>query len=277
MTPSRYLLLALLMGLSTGAFASDILKERRWVQQLEDSLVVGDPLTLTAGKQTFFAIFTEANGKSPRGGVILLHGIGAHPDWPDVISPLRQELPDLGWATLSLQMPIQPNDAKLEEYLPLFPEANERITAGIRYLQQQGIQNIVLVSHSLGSTMGAHFLAEKTSGSELVRAFVGIGMNQYPGTPAHTPDAIAKIGQPILDLYGSQDLEGVLASADDRAKAARQAKNTQYRQTRIIGADHFFRGLETTLVRQVSSWLIHVVPSKKPNTNQADKIKQPKK
>ncbi len=259
--------LAALLGLAAAGTtgASDIDKEKRWAEQLQDQLVVGEPLRLTAGQQDFFALYTPAVGKLQRGGVILLHGLGAHPDWPDVISPLRKDLPETGWSTLSIQLPIRPNEADFTDYPPLFPAANVRISAAIRYLQKQGLRNIVLVGHSLGAAMGAYFLAQKAPDSEAVRAFVGIGMGHAPGTVAHTPgtvahtpDTLAKITVPVLDLYGTQDLRGVLGST--KARAASQVNNADYRQLAITGADHFFRGLEATLIKRVSSWLSRTAP-----------------
>lgn len=251
----------LLIILAGTSYASDIAKEQRWADQLKDQLTVGEPLQLTADQQEFFAIYTPAEGKIQRGGVILLHGLGAHPDWPDVISPLRSSLPESGWATLSIQLPVWPNGVDFKDYPPLFPEANARISAAIRHLQQQGLLNIVLVGHSLGAAMGAYFLAEKADGSDTIHAFVGIGMNQAPGTVAHTPDALARIKLPVLDLYGTLDLPGVLDSAKSRALAAHRAGNADYQQVAIAGADHFFLGLDAKLVRRVSSWLSKVAPS----------------
>lgn len=251
----------LLLCIASGASASDILKERRWANQIKNDLVIGDPLYLKAGDREFFSIYTPAGGIKQRGGVILLHGIGAHPDWPDVISPLRQELPEAGWATLSLQLPILPNDAKPGEYIPLQPEANERISAGIRYLQQQGFSNIAIVGHSLGSTMGLNFLAAQAPGSDLVRAYVGIGISRDTDGAPGAASLLPKINIPILDIYGSQDLERVLNKAKERAKAATRSESTVYRQMEVPGADHFFRGLEMTLVKRVSSWLSRVAPS----------------
>lgn len=257
--------LVLLLSLTPFAHASDLAKEQRWAAQLKDQLVIGETLTITAGEaaeqRDIFAIFTPADGKLRRGVVILLHGLGAHPDWPDVISPLRQDLPEAGWATLSIQLPVRPNEATFEDYPPLFPAANTRISAAVRYLQQQGLLNIVLVGHSLGAAMGAHFLAEKALGSEFIRAFVGIGMNQAPGSVAHTPDALANITIPLLDLYGAQDLDGVLDSAKARSRAAKRVNNADYQQIAIAGADHFFLGLEATLVKRVAGWLTKTAPS----------------
>ena len=241
--------------------ASDILKERRWAEQIKEGLLVGEAVPLKQGELEFLGIYTPAPANKLRGGVLLLHGVGAHPDWPDIISPLRQELPEAGWSSLAIQLPVLANDADADEYLPLFPAANERITAGIFYLQQQGIRNIVIIGHSMGSAMGAHFLASSAAGSEAVRAFIGIGMNRRPGTVAHTPDTVAKLRIPIFDLYGSQDLEGVLLGAKERRTAA--ATNPDYQQQEIPGADHFFRGVEDSLVKRVSNWLAAHAPGMK--------------
>jgi pimeloyl-ACP methyl ester carboxylesterase len=270
----RFLLLCLtLIGTAS---ASDTAKEQRWAEQLRDQLIVGEPLQIATrqpitGQRDFFALFSPAASptKVKRGGVILLHGLGAHPDWPEVIAPLRAGLPDAGWATLSIQLPVRPNEAEFTDYLPLFPEANARISAAVRYLQKQGLLNITLVGHSLGAAMGANFLAQKAEGSDAITAFVGIGMNRAPGTVAHTPDALAKIELPVLDIYGAQDLRGVLDSA--RARAASQVNNAGYRQTRIAGADHFFEGLDTTLVKRIAGWLGRVAPSVEAVNKKPDK------
>lgn len=259
LSPSAFIAAVLLICLANTAHSSDAIKEQRWAVQIKEQLMVGQPLQIAAGQESFFALYTPASSKIQRGGVVLLHGLGAHPDWPEVISPLREGLPESGWATLSIQLPVWPNSAKFEDYPPLFPAANERITAAIQQLQQKGLTNIVLVGHSLGAAMGAYFLAEKSPGSNDIRAFVGIGMNQAPGSTAHTPDALAKISVPVFDLYGVHDLDGVLSSA--KARAAAQIDNRQYRQTVIPGADHFFSGLETSLTKRVAGWLKNAAPN----------------
>ncbi|MDX1594365.1 MAG: DUF3530 family protein, partial [Gammaproteobacteria bacterium] len=113
---------------SLAAHASDKAKEQRWADQIVDQLIEGEPVWLEAGEDRFLAILTEADGE-PRGSVILMHGMGVHPNWPQVIYPLRTELPRLGWTTLSLQMPVLPNDAEAVAYVPLFDEVAPRIDA----------------------------------------------------------------------------------------------------------------------------------------------------
>ena len=235
-------------------YASDADKEKRWADQIVDSLLVGDAEWLEAGGQKFLAIFTEDQSGEAKGGVIILHGIGVHPNWQDVIYPLRTELPNHGWATLSIQMPILANEAELKDYIPLMKEAAPRIQAAEAFLKSKNIEPVVLVGHSLGAMMGINALAEQSATQ--LRGFAAIGMggsdlDAQLNTTAH----LAKLKLPMLDLYGSRDLDTVLAAVQPRAAAARKAGLSDYRQMEIEGADHFFVGLEDELVRSVRGWL----------------------
>lgn len=253
------LLSVFLAGLSGAVLASDIAKEKRWADQIIEGLISGEPQWLEANGQKFLAIYTPHNAATAKGAVILLHGIGAHPDWPDVIHPLRTGLPDDGWDTLSLQMPVLGNDATLEDYIPLFDEVPARIEAGMAFLAEQGATNIIVIGHSLGATMAAAYLAEHPNAR--ARAFIGIGMSGSKLDPRlDATVSLTKIGLPVFDLYGSRDLDSVLASVKARAAAARRAGNTDYRQQAIEGADHFFIGLEDALYKRVMSWLEKFAP-----------------
>lgn len=126
---SKYLLLIPLLFAFTAnaASKSDFAKEKRWEEQIVPSIMVGEEVKLTADGVEFLALYAEPTTEQQKGGVILLHGIGVHPAWPDVIEPLRMELPEYGWHTLSLQMPILGNEAENKDYAPLFAEVPARI------------------------------------------------------------------------------------------------------------------------------------------------------
>ncbi|MCK4743142.1 MAG: DUF3530 family protein [Sulfuriflexus sp.] len=248
------LLIILLSLFSTAVFSSDAAKEKRWANQVVDGIIVGDAVWLEAGGSKFLGIYTENDTDIAKGAVLLLHGSGVHPNWPDIIQPLRSELPEHGWTTLSIQMPILANDAKYVEYAPLMKEAPARIDAAINYLNSKFYQNIIIVAHSLGNTMANSYLIKS---SKRVRAYVAIGMDAYDGGPVELNNAkyLANINLPILDIYGSQDLDGVLSTTKQRQQAARKAENENYRQIEVLGANHFFNGQEEELIRQVKSWL----------------------
>jgi pimeloyl-ACP methyl ester carboxylesterase len=248
------LLFILAIGLPIPAIASDLAKEKRWSAQIVDALLVGEAVQLDAGGTSFLGIFTEASDGDSGQAAIVLHGIGVHPDWPEVVNPLRSELPEHGWATLSIQMPILANDAPLKDYAPLFDEVAPRIDAAVQFLQERGNRTIVLVGHSLGASMAATYLGGESRKG--VDGLVAVGMSVIElDDRMNSALALQEIRKPVLDLYGSRDLDSVLDSARGREKAARKAGNGGYRQLSIEGADHFFIGLQDDLVRRVYGWL----------------------
>ena len=253
-----FLILSLLLSQLLPA-ASDLARERRIADQISGALLLGEPLTLQAGDTPFLAIYTRESTDYSHGGAIILHGRGAHPDWVDVVNPLRSELPEYGWQTLSIQLPVAAADASDWVYLDLIPEAAPRIAAAVDYLKQQGLSNLVLIGHSLGSRMGLDYLA--TGAPQELRAFVAVGLSADSRKPREgVLRALGQIKVPMLDIYGSQDLRSVLGSARVRQLAAREAGLPAYRQMRVEGADHFFTGLSDTLVARVRAWLGRVTP-----------------
>jgi len=245
-TFGKFVVLVVAMFVQSAATASDTAKEKRWADQIVDALMDGEAEWLKAGDQEFLAIYTESADSPPRGGVILMHGIGVHPDWPQIVSPLRTGLPERGWSTLSLQMPILPNEAETSEYLPLMDEVAPRIDAGIAYLKQQGIDRIVLVGHSLGATMALKYLEQPR---DPVKGYVVIGLAVNASLePAVSLEAV-KV--PVLDLYGSEDQKDTLDTAPKRAAAA---KGDTYTQTKVDGANHFFDDRDEILVETVDAW-----------------------
>lgn len=253
-----YKLLALLVffwAAITPVFAaSDQAKEKRWAEQISDSLMEGETCKLDAGGTPFMGIYTEASEGFTGRAVIIAHGMGVHPDWAEVIYPLRAGLAEHGWATLSIQMPVLPNDATLKDYIPLFDEVTPRIDAAIDMLRKRGNKTIVLIGHSLGATMSAWYIANQKKPPVKGLVLVSIGSSAID-EKTNSLLSLQKIKLPILDIYGSRDLDSVLATPDARRKATRQARNRYYRQIQVEGADHFFTGMQDTLVRRVYGWL----------------------
>lgn len=254
MNTRRYLIGLIFFTLAVqiqAATKSDTAKEKRWEEQIVHDLLVGKAVKLNTNGTEFLGLFAPNTGKKTYGGVILIHGIGAHPAWPQVIEPLRVALSEHGWTTLSIQMPILPNEANVQDYLPLMPEAPTRIQAAVDYLKSKGIKNIVIVAHSMGTSMANIYLSNKPD--KTVHAYVAIGMSNPFPKEYNNAEALAKMQFPILDLYGSQDLESVMSFAKARAQSAKA--NKRYSQVEIAGADHFFTDMQDTLIRRVRGWL----------------------
>ena len=233
------------------SLASDLEKEKRWADQVVEAILDGEAVWLNDGNSDFLGIYTEAEEDKGR-AVIVMHGTGIHPDSQQVIQPLRVGLTEFNWNTLSIQMPVLANNAEYPDYAPLYDEVAPRIDAAIKYLQDHGSTDIVLIGHSQGSAMTAYYLS--TSKQE-VKGFVAIGMAAFADDPRmNSIKSLEKIRIPVLDLYGNEDLENILASVKSRAAAAKKAGNKNYTQIKIKG-NHFFDGHEETLVETVAEWL----------------------
>lgn len=250
-------LLLLLPMLLPLAQASDLAKEQRWADQIVDSLLDGEAVWLEAGDVRFLGVYTEADAPTGR-AVLVIHGIGVHPDWTQVVYPLRTGLPAHGFSTLSLQMPVLPNEADSLDYAPLFDEVAPRIEAGIAYLKAQGVEKIAIVGHSLGAAMAGYYLSGQP---ESISAYVGVGMLGGAKDPRmDNIRALQKISIPVLDLYGQNDLEAVTGTASERVRSAETGGNRSYTQVQTPQADHFYDGHEEALVETVADWLDETLP-----------------
>lgn len=243
-----------LSQLTYAASKSDLDKEKRWEEQIVPSLLVGDAVKLTADGTEFLGIYAENTTDKAIGGAIIVHGIGVHPAWPDIIDPLRMQLPDAGWHTLSIQMPILKNEAEGKDYVPLMDEAPLRLQAAVDFLKAKGINNIVIIAHSLGTAMSGYYLASKPDAA--VHAYVAVSMPQFTFDKRFdNTQHMAAIKIPVLDIYGSQDLDSVISSDKARAIAAQKAGNKKYSQMKVEGANHFFNGMQEDIVKRVRGWL----------------------
>ena len=122
---TRAILLALLVSICSVAQAQNLEREQRLAEEMEANIFDGEVVYLTSGDHEFANAFIETD--DARGGVILLHGRGFHPDWQDVVGPVRVALADAGWSTLSVQMPVLEKGMKYYDYVEIFPDAYTRI------------------------------------------------------------------------------------------------------------------------------------------------------
>jgi hypothetical protein len=58
--------------------------------------------------EDYYGLFLADASGSPQGGVLILHDNQQHGHWPDIVAPLREYLPQYGWATLSIELPDTP-------------------------------------------------------------------------------------------------------------------------------------------------------------------------
>jgi pimeloyl-ACP methyl ester carboxylesterase len=242
----RIFTIFLLLLLSQFTYAgADYAREKKWADEIIPGIVVGDPVYLELNQgHKFLGIFTEGENEKKsqtKMGLVVIHGIGIHPDW-NMIGTLRIQLAESGYTTLSIQMPVLGNDANSEEYQPLFTEAAERIDVAVSFLQAKGYKKIAIVSHSMGSAMSRMYVVNNPD--KLVAwASLGIGHGySYSG-----------IRIPVLDLYGENDLPPVLNMSKKRAVSLKGKSKSK--QVRVPKSDHFYTSHEAEMVFEVTKFL----------------------
>lgn len=242
-TTRRFLITTLALsayaGLSTGeALSADYEREERWAQEVVPSIVVGDAVYLaTTARAKVLAILTLPQG-SPAGGIVIVHGLGVHPDW-GLIGGLRTGLADAGYTTLAVQMPVMAAGATRDDYQATLPEAAERVAAAVDYLRRKGSAKIAIVSHSLGSAMANQYLARST-----VDAWAPIGMFGRFAAPPR---------EPVLDIVAETEIDPVRETAP--ARVSTLPRDACSRQVTIAGADHYFGRQQKELVAAIAAFL----------------------
>lgn len=229
---------------------SDFSKEARWAEQVTADLFDGEALWLSAGTKRFLALHTSP--ENPAGGsVIVLHGLGVHPDWPQVINPIRVALAESGWHTLSLQLPVLANGVPAEDYRTLLPTVGPRLVQALVYLRDVATGPIFIVAHSMGSTMAIHALVENPSLEIAGLVMIGAGSG---GGGSFDPAGLSfqQLDLSVFDIVAEYDLKTVIRGSRQRAKFDHL---TDFSQIEIDGADHFFEGQESILIDEVASWL----------------------
>ncbi len=250
-SPLSWLFCCLIL-LSGKVYAINLTEELRISRQLDTPALQGEALWLKADSGQFLSLSSPAVLAERIGGVILMHDAGTHADWHAIIGPLRRYLPKRGWDLLSLQMPVQtdPDRAIAESF---WQETRSRIQAAVDHFKGRGNSNLVLIGHGLGAQAALDYLS--TQPSPEVRALVTIGLPLDERSAEKFTKAMQGLTGPMLDIYGSQDRPDVIESAERRLSAGKKNPKGNYRQDRVIGADHYFSGLEPSLQRRIDAWL----------------------
>jgi pimeloyl-ACP methyl ester carboxylesterase len=238
------LLVGLLLVFSSAAAAVAVVdeaRERRWAAEIVPQLIVGDAVWLvTPHHPQVLALYTEPM-PATRNAVIIVHGMGANPDW-NLIGVLRMALADLGFATLSVQMPVLAADAPRADYAATFPDADERLDAAAEWLRARAYSRIAVVSHSMGSAMVNAWLAKRNPVQ--VDAWVPVGLLVEFAAPPQLP---------VLDVIAEHDFPEALTLAKARVRKLRDDGCSA--PLVVAGTDHYFRSAAPRLALAIKPFL----------------------
>jgi len=191
------------------------------------------------------------DGKGAKVGVILAHGQGADPD-SLVVGSLRKAINrELGFHTLSLQMPIVSGRKTMEQayqYASTFPEAYARIQKAVDFLKnEKGVTRVYLMGYSMGGRMTCAFLANHPDSG--VAGFIAVGLLGGGEEPINGNATIRRVKIPVLDLYADSGRDA--KAADFRKRFVSQ----RYKQVPIPGARHEYEGHESEVNAAAVAWL----------------------
>lgn len=243
----------LFLCLALNSVASDEKREAEMAADVQKTLNLGHAIWLEADKKKFLGLLTDT-AKNPRSGmVILLHDTGGHPNQQAVIKNLRAFFPQHHWATLSIQLPVHEASASVQDYYSLFPDAKNRLASAIEFAKNEKVEQIAVVGYGLGGLMATYALSETKNENVAALVTISLPVPETTENTAQTLQFIPKITQPMLDIFGEQDMPDVVRSARDRAVSGK--KNPHYRQVQIDHEGHFFLHDDDVLVKRIYSWL----------------------
>lgn len=170
-----------------------------------------------------------------------------------MIKNLRTFFPQHHWATLSIQLPIREASAPVQDYYSLFSEAKNRLNAAIEFAKNEKVQQIAIVGYGLGGLMATYALSETKNENVAALVTISLPVPETSENTVQTLQFIPKITQPMLDIFGQNDMPDVVRSARDRAVAGKI--NPHYRQVQIDHEGHFFLHDDDVLVKRIYSWL----------------------
>ncbi|TPE54952.1 DUF3530 family protein [Maribrevibacterium harenarium] len=207
--------------------------------------------TIEANGESFLGLFNESASGDPQGCVLMLHGDHGHPDWPQVISPLRRKLPQHSWCTLSIEIPdIEDRAAPVlpgretpqadnnpivaangnSSTLPHEEMVFARIDASLNLIRSKGYQQAAYLGYRSGAAYMLKYAASKGLAGQ---ALVLIDINTIePVSEFDLSQQIESLRLPVLDYYFNMSPQ-TQRFADYRQAAANKRPNRSEAYTQI--------------------------------------------
>ena len=287
----RFARLILILIYCLPANASNLWEEDKISQRIQKVTNNSEIVWLkTDSRQPVLALHKEPLITKIKGATIILHDIGHQPDWAQVIAPLRNQLPQNGWHTLSIQMPIPDPIWQFTSPEDIYTESVKRLEAAINYLQGKNISHLVLIAQGDSAALAAHYLS---TNQHPFSAFVAVSIthNEQVDDWRNLDKSMRSLNLATLDIYAEHDKPEVLRYTELRLAAARvfggnmrtappiphskkvmelaknKTNNLWFRQIMVSNAKPSFPDHQQSFVKYVRGWLRHYAQE---NTTQSE-------
>lgn len=235
--------------------------------------------TIETNGESFLGLFEESASGDPQGCVLMLHSDHGHPDWPQVISPLRHSLPEHSWCTLSIEIPDVEDRAALST-----PENNEaetadapvrlpnedivftRINAAQQLIREKGYSQVAYLGYRTGAAYALRYAAENNiTGQALMliepRTIAPLSEYQFS-------QEIRRLRLSVLDYYFDRTYQAhQFARWRQSAANKRTVRNQSYVQINAVPDARYDPSGDKRLEQRVWGFL-------KQNTNQSNQRRE---
>lgn len=239
---------------------------------------------LMADGVSFSALWRKDRSGEAYGALLIVPADGQTANWPDTIDILRNDLPQNGWSTLSIDIisgknkPIPPrsdtNKSESNDEAIARLQANSarkdlsdnhaRILAAVDFLHNEGQYNIILMGYGNSAERVIDFASSKNKPArtsknnkvnQILRALMIVNGRGIDGN--HLSPSIGQLNEgemPILDVvFSNYHLD--LSDAEERKMQARSARLRRYFQIKLLAPTSTVFAKENRLSRRVRGFL----------------------
>ncbi len=271
--------------------------EERDMKLLAERLAPDAAIWLNSSSEEFLAIYEPDHTGSPFGVLLIIHDEGQHATWPHNIETIRLALPQYGWGTLTLSLPLpdypklpereppstppapapsedgedtnppgaedidetkdiynaetgevdnvdavsstpsqEPQETPEPQPDPAEQRAQERISAAIKWLNEQGQYNLAILGDGIGATRASQYVASEnarnagTNNINIIRGMIMLNpQHNVPQGELSLLEFFEQSPMPTLDIYFGYERYDQEA-ARMRKQLARRAKFETYQQ-----------------------------------------------
>lgn len=229
------------LGQARADHLNDLARALGNAQNGEQVVILGE------GDNAFLGLSLQQRTANPQGAVLILHDQGHNPDWPVLLQQARNYLPNVGWDTLSIALPL------VGGYATDADATLDRIALGLQRLNQEGQFNLVILGYGEGAYWAARYLSERLTPDQDIG--YGLMMVNAKTIEPDLPALIGNLNIAILD-WVSEDSPAALRAADARRAEARRNQLERFTQIRDPQEASFYnQATPNRVTRRLWGWL----------------------
>lgn len=253
----KALCLCLLISFGISAEPGDYEREAAVASEIATRTIPNEAVWLNAGGRRFLGLYREPS-KSIRGAVLIVPEPGLHPNWPNLIRPLRIRLAEMGWATLGIQLPLLESGASLDEYDELEAEGFARVSAAAGYLSEKKLPGLAIAGHGRGCAALSRYLAEEKNLAFNAAILLSCSAPTNEAAYSAWLANLSRVAIPLFESYVKP--QAANEKSDSGYASVGQKRTPKYRGLVFQVDDRWLRSNFEMLLSGLNGWLSATMP-----------------